>query len=284
MSLFRAEFPVENYDLATTLGSGQTFRWRQTEGAWTGVAHDRWVRLSAAPGRIIAETAAPVSNWDWMRHYLQLDVDLAQIVGTFPIDEPMQAAVRACVGLRLLRQEPWECLASFICSSSKQIVQIEQIVALLSERFGEPIDVPDGHAPAYSFPGCARLAGLPETALRECKLGFRAPYIRGAAQLVADGTVDLAGLHQLTLTEARTELLKLPGVGEKIAHCVLLFAFGFPAAFPVDVWIMKTLRRHYFPRRRANPARLKRFVETHFGPHSGYAQQYLFHHARTKEP
>jgi N-glycosylase/DNA lyase len=279
----RTEFQVTDYDLPATLASGQAFRWRERDGGWNGVVGGRWVRLRAEPGRIFAETATPVSDWDWLRHYLQLDVNLAEIHAVFPRDDAaLQTAARACAGLRLLRQEPWECLASFICSSSKQIVQIQQIIALLSQHLGEPVPVPAGHEPAWSFPSCARLAEAPEAALRDCKLGFRAPYLRGTAQKLAGGEVDLAGLHDLSLDEARAELLKLPGVGMKIADCALLFGYGFAEAFPVDVWIMKALRRHYFPRRRVKPARLRRFIRAHFGPQAGYAQQYLFHYMRTK--
>jgi N-glycosylase/DNA lyase len=284
MNLVRAVFAVENYDLAATLASGQAFRWRCREGGWTGVVGGRWVRLRPAAGRIAAETAAPVADWQWLRHYLQLDVNLPEVLAVFPRDDPaLQAAVRACAGLRLLRQEPWECLASFICSSTKQIVQIQQIIALLCRRFGQPLPVPAGEEPAHSFPGYAQLAEVSESDLRGCKLGFRAPYLRGTAQKLAGGEVDLGRLFQLSLEEARGELLKLPGVGMKIADCVLLFAYGFAEAFPVDVWIRKALRRHYFPRRRVSPARLRRFIGAHFGPHAGYAQQYLFHYMRVRE-
>ena len=284
MNLVRAVFAVENYDLAATLASGQAFRWRCREGGWTGVVGGRWVRLRPAAGRIAAETAAPVADWQWLRHYLQLDVNLPEVLAVFPRDDPaLQATVRACAGLRLLRQEPWECLASFICSSTKQIVQIHQIIALLCRRFGQPLPVPAGEEPAHSFPGYAQLAEVSESDLRGCKLGFRAPYLRGTAQKLAGGEVDLGRLFQLSLEEARGELLKLPGVGMKIADCVLLFAYGFAEAFPVDVWIRKALRRHYFPRRRVSPARLRRFIGAHFGPHAGYAQQYLFHYMRVRE-
>jgi len=284
MNLVRAVFAVENYDLAATLASGQAFRWSRGEGGWTGVVDGRWVRLRAAAGRIEAETTAPAADWQWLRHYLQLEVHLPEVLAVFPRDDPaLQAAARACAGLRLLRQEPWECLASFICSSSKQIAQIQQIISRLSRRFGEPLPVPAGEEPAYSFPGYARLAEASESDLRGCKLGFRAPYLRGTAQKLAAGEVDLGRLFKLSLDEARAELLKLPGVGVKIADCVLLFAYGFPEAFPVDVWIMRALRRHYFPRRSVSPARLRRFIRAHFGPHAGYAQQYLFHYMRVIE-
>jgi N-glycosylase/DNA lyase len=284
MNIVHADFAVENYDLPATLGSGQAFGWRCGPQGWTGVVNGRWVRLRAGGGRIAAETAAPAADWQWLRHYLQLDVNLPEILAAFPSDDAaLQAAVRACPGLRLLRQEPWECLACFICSSSKQIVQIQQITALLSRRFGEPLPVPPGEEPAYSFPGFARLADVSESDLRECKLGFRAPYLRGTAQKLAAGEGDLGRLAKLSLDEARAELLKLPGVGMKIADCVLLFGYGFPEAFPVDVWIMKALRRHYFPRRSVTPARLRRFIRSHFGPRAGYAQQYLFHYMRVIE-
>lgn len=276
------EFPVENYDLAATLTSGQAFRWRRRDNAWEGVVAARWVRLRQAQGCILAETTAPIDDWDWLRHYLQLEIDFAQICATFPSDEPMQCSLRACAGLRLLRQDPWECLASFICSSTKQIVQIQQIIALLCQRFGEPLTVPPGHETIHSFPDFTRLAEASEAELRECKLGFRAPYLLGAAKKLQDREIDLTALHKLPLDEAREQLLQLPGVGVKIADCVLLFAYGFQQAFPVDVWIMKALRQLYFPRGRVKLPRLRHFSRTHFGPHSGYAQQYLFHYMRTK--
>lgn len=282
-ALESTEFAVEHYDLAATLGSGQSFRWRQNGGAWEGVIDSRWVRLRQNGNCIQAEAASP-GDWQWLRHYLQLDVQLPEILATFPEDEPMRAAIAFCRGLRLLRQDPWECLASFICSSTKQIVQIQQIVALLSHRFGEPLPAPEGVGPAYSFPSIARVAGACEAELRECKLGFRAPYLAATSRALAAGKLDLSRLGGLPLDEAREALLNLPGVGAKIADCVLLFAYGFPRAFPVDVWIERALRQLYFPKRRPKPPRLRRFSETYFGPHSGYAQQYLFHYMRTREP
>ena len=283
MNLTRTIFPVEKYDLSATLDSGQAFRWRQSDDTWTGVIHGRWVQLRAEPGVIVAETVGPAD--DWLQHYLQLDVDLPHVLSSFPQDdEALQSAVRACPGLRLLRQDPWECLASFICSSTKQIVQIRQIISLLCARFGEIVPVPPGTESAFSFPTWERLAAASESDLRECKLGFRAPYLRRTAQMLAAGEVDLARLSELPLADARAELCKFPGVGEKIADCALLFSCGHAEAFPVDVWIMRALRRHYFPRRKVSPARMRRFIEKHFGPHAGYAQQYLFHHIRVKTP
>jgi len=192
----------------------------------------------------------------------------------------MRAAVAACRGLRLLRQDPWECLASFILSSTKQIVQIRQIISLLCERYGEPLPVLPTYAPARAFPSPARLARATEAELRACKMGFRAPYLLAAARTVASGQLDPARLAPLPVEAARAELMKLPGVGRKIADCVLLFAYGLQPAFPLDVWVTRALRQLYFPRRRVRVERLHRFAGAHFGPNAGYAQQYLFHYMR----
>jgi N-glycosylase/DNA lyase len=244
----------------------------------------RWVRLQADACSITAETAGPVANWDWLADYLQLHLDVEAVLRTFPDDEPIRAAVAACRGLRLLRQDPWECLASFILSSTKQITQIRQIISLLCERYGEPLAVPAGQVPLSAFPTAARLAGTSEAELRACKMGFRAPYLLGAARRVEEGRIDLERLPRVPLEAARSELMTLPGVGRKIADCVLLFAYGCSKAFPVDVWVAKALQQLYFPRRRVRLSRLHEFAMEHFGPNAGYAQQYLFHYMRSSGP
>ena len=274
--------PVRDYDLAATLTSGQAFRWDFREGGWEGVIENRWVRLVPRSEGILAEAAAPVGEWTWLTHYLQSEIELETILRTFPQDEPLRRSVAAGRGLRLLRQDPWECLASFILSSTKQIVQIQQIVALLCSRFGTTVAVPSGHAPVQAFPSAASIADLSESALRECKMGFRAPNLLATARLVARGKVDLDSLSARSAAEARAELTQFPGVGPKIANCVLLFAYGFQEAFPVDVWVYKALRELYFPKRRPSPRRLQAFVDTYFGPNAGYAQQYLFHYMRRR--
>jgi len=275
-------FSVQDYDLAATLLSGQAFRWRPIDRRWVGVIGSHWVCLQPDQFSITAATAEPVSDWDWLIHYLQLDVDLKEILLTFPDDVPMRNAMIACRGLRLLRQDPWECLASFILSSTKQIVQIQQIIALLCERLGEPLIPGPAFPAAYTFPSAIRLARATEVELRACKMGFRAPYLLATARAIASRRFDLGRIGQLPVELARAELMTLAGVGRKIADCVLLFAYGFQSAFPVDVWVMKALRQLYFPRRRVTLKRLHRFAATHFGPNAGYAQQYLFHYMRTK--
>jgi N-glycosylase/DNA lyase len=270
--------PVRDYDLDATLDSGQVFRWQRDDEVWNGVLGKHFLQLTQTANGIHARAAAPVDDWNFLREFLQTDVDLAAILKTFPDDEPMRAAVASCHGLRLLRQEPWECLASFILSSTKQIVQIRQIVALLCEKYGAPT-LGAGHA---CFPGPEKIAPLTEAELRACKMGFRAPSLLNAARQIAEGKLDLEKIRSLDYAAARTELMTLRGVGEKIADCVLLFGYGFNSAFPVDVWIERALQKLYFPRRRASEQQLRKFAATHFGPYAGYAQQYLFHYMRTK--
>ncbi len=275
-------FRVSQYALAATLEGGQAFRWVRCGEGFEGVIRGRWVRLTSAPDGIHAKTLPSPANWAWLADYLGIHESLDAILATFPDDPPLRKAIEACSGLRLLRQDPWECLASFVLSSTKQIVQIRKIIALLCERLGEPVAVPSGHSPAFAFPTAERIAAASEAELRACKMGFRARYLNAVARSVARGEIELDRLRHLPLADARRALMTLPGVGPKIADCALLFSLGFRRAFPVDVWVLRALRQLYFPRRHVTLRCLREFSETHFGPQGGYAQQYLFQHMRQR--
>lgn len=275
---------VRNYDLGATLDSGQAFRWKPRHTAWTGVIGHHWVRLTQMGDGILAEVSADPGDWRWLEEYLQSDLDLEAVLNQLPGDPPLREAVRHHHGLRLLRQDPWECLASFILSSTKQIRHIKQIVETLCNRHGAPVATPPGISTAYAFPAAARIASLNEPELRSLGMGFRAPYLLEVARRVSSGHLNLAQLKRRPLPEARAALMNLPGVGRKIADCVLLFALGFDEAFPVDVWVMRTLQSAWFPHRKMLLRELVSFSEQHFGRYGGYAQQYLFHHARTGAP
>ena len=184
-----------------------------------------------------------------------------------------------CRGLRIIRQPVWECLATFITSALKQVAHIAQISHTLRERYGRRLTWND--VSLFAYPAPERIAALEEGDLRECRLGFRAKNLLGAARMIANGEVNLAHVADMPDDDARAELCRLPGVGEKVANCALLFAFERARAFPIDVWIERVLRRIYFARKRKVTARrLREFSASYFGPFSGYAQQYLFHHAR----
>jgi N-glycosylase/DNA lyase len=289
---------VSDFDLAATLECGQAFRWsRGPDGWFAGVVGGRVLRVRLRDGAL---------EGDVDPHYFALDVSLPDIVATFPDDEPLRAAVKKHWGLRVLRQEPWETLASFIASSTKQIVQIRQIVANLSGKFGKALGVRelapafgrqrqqagalqsqapllgDGNDPGHSFPAPDTIAraSLPE--LAACKLGFRAKYLLAAARAIDSGKVRLDRLPAMDYDRALEELMKLDGVGEKIAACTLLFSCGHDEAFPIDVWVERALRRLYFAGRKATARQLREFARSHFGPYAGWAQQYLFFNERTQ--
>ena len=254
-----------NFDLASTLMCGQAFRWSANADGWfTGVVGQRVCRLRQIGSQL---------EGDIDRRYLALDESLLDIVATFPEVDALQQAVRQHWGLRVLRQEPWETLASFIASSTKQIVQIRQIVENLARHFGQPLTETE-----FSFPDAATLAKATLPQLRACKLGFRAEYLLTAARMVDRGEIRLESLSKLEYERALEELTKIHGVGEKIANCTLLFSCGFDQAFPIDVWMQRALHRLGWRRKKITRAA----VLKQFGPYAGWAQQYLFYTERSR--
>lgn len=279
MSRALAEIAAPEFDLALTLGCGQVFHWRQHGAGWLGMigdapcyAEQRGTTLLVPHG--IEKIAA---------HYFALDHPLEEMRATFPDDPAMRAAGQACRGLRLVRQPHWECLATFITSAQKAVPHIAQISHTLRERYGRPAAWNDERL--FEYPEPAALAALEEKDLRACALGYRAKNLLRTARMIAGGEVSLEAIARLGDGEAALELQRLAGVGPKVAACALLFGFGRLAAFPIDVWIERILRTIYFAKkRRVTTQRLREFSARHFGAFGGYAQQYLFHHARTTMP
>ena len=279
MSGARAVLSAPDFDLAATLECGQVFHWRKCGAGYVGIigdapcfAEQRGDELLVTPGLE-----------DVARDYFALDHPLREIHGAFPDDPAMNAAREFCGGMRIVRQPAWECLATFITSAMKQVAHIAQISHTLRERYGARREWEGGVL--FSYPTPERFAGLEEADLRACALGFRAKSLRNTARMIATGEVNLDAVAAMDDDAARAELCRLPGVGEKVANCALLFGFGRMRAFPVDVWIDRIVRQLYFPRKRNVTAkRLREFSANYFGAYAGYAQQYLFHHARLTWP
>ena len=262
-------------DLDLTLQSGQAFHWLRDGEGWLGAVDQRPAYVELRGGEFWSEAGGASAVAD----YFALDHPLEEIEQSFPSDTSMQEALHFCRGMRILRQPRWEALATFITSSMKQVAHIAQISHTLRTRFGTPSKL--GDRLVYAYPTPAALASLEEADLRACALGYRAKNLLGAARLISEGRVDLEAVAALPDDEARRELERLPGVGEKVANCALLFGFERLRSFPVDVWIERVLREKYFPKRKNVTASvLRTFCATAFGPYGGYAQQYLFHHAR----
>ncbi len=275
MSAGLAEIGAEDFDLEATLTCGQVFHWVREGAGWLGAVGDAPVYLEQTGGRLLVSAGAE----ETAARYLALDHPLAEIRASFPADPAMTAAAEFCRGLRIVRQPAWECVATFITSAMKQVPHIAQISHTLRRRFGARLEWAGREL--FAYPTATALARLSEAELRECALGFRAKNLRGAARMIAEGAVDLAQVATLDDTAARAELCRLPGVGEKVANCALLFGFERVRAFPIDVWIERVLRELYFKRKRkVTSPRLRAFAAEYFGPYGGYAQQYLFHHAR----
>lgn len=269
-----------DFDLATTLGSGQVFHWRRAGEGFAGMIGETPAYAEQRGGSLLVSAGLE----DQARRYFALDHPWAEIQASLPAgDQALAAAVAFCGGLRIIRQPLWECLATFITSSLKQVAHIAQISHLLRTRFGRPAGEVAGVA-LHAYPPPERLAAATEAELRACGLGYRAKTLLGSARTLAEagGAGALDRLRELDRPAALAALCKYPGVGTKVANCVLLFGYERLEAFPIDVWIERVLREHYFPRRRkVTPRRLEAFCAKHFGAYGGYAQQFLFHHART---
>jgi len=266
---------------AEWIDGGQAFRWHaRPDGFFEGGWLHHHVRLRQHPTEASLEFSTPLhvdpaATADALRIYLAgppADADLLP----WRSDPSLAAALAAYPGLRILRQPFSETLLGFVCSATKQIPQIKQMLALLAARHGAPSAL---DSEWRALPTWAELASVSEEQLRACSLGFRARHIAGIARFLAANPGWLAATEHAPYPEAKARLIELPGVGEKVADCVLLFGAGRLEAFPVDTWIIKAMARRY-GLEGWRPEQIAHFGRTHFGPQAGLAQQYLFAHER----
>jgi len=269
-SLSAARFSLEK-----TLNSGQVFHWLPCKGGFAGTIAEEVVYLEQN-GETLLFSGTDESS---IVNYLALDHPLDEILNSFPDDATMKLAAEYSLGIRIIRQPSWECLATFLTSAMKQVHQIRAISLAIRRRFGRQLRC--GELRAYSYPSPETLASVEPEKLIECKLGFRTRNLLSTARMVAGKEIDLEAIRRLPTEEARRALVQLPGVGEKIANCVLLFAYERLDAIPIDVWIARVLTEVYFKGRGKIPMpEMKMFAANYFGAYAGYAQQYLFHHWR----
>lgn len=258
--------PVPDFDLDETLDCGQCFRFEKLgDASYRGIVQNRTLHLSKDGDTLTLYGITAQEFEGFWRGYFDLDTDYAAIKRQLSEDERLRLACSYCPGMRILRQDPWEVLISFIISQNNNIGRIKGIIARLCAQFGDPIDK-ENHA----FPTPEKLADLALEELSALRSGFRAKYILDAAQKVAGGIVDLDELQALPYEEAKEQLMCIRGVGDKVADCVLLYGYYRMEAFPKDVWIKRALSEWY-------PEGLPDCCKTH----AGIAQQYLFHYIRT---
>lgn len=256
---------IRNFTLSETLDCGQAFRWRETEdGAFEGVAFGKYLKLAADKEGVILYDTSEEDFLNIWKDYFDLDRDYGEIIEAISENEVLKTASGFAGGIRILRQDPWEALCSFIISQNNNIPRIKGIVERLCATFGE--EIKEGF---YSFPTAEKIAALTLEDLAPLRSGFRAKYILDGAKRVASGEIDLDALKELALDEARQELMKIYGVGEKVADCTLLFGLSHIDAFPKDVWIKKAMAKLF-----------DGSLPECAAPYAGIAQQYIFHYAR----
>jgi N-glycosylase/DNA lyase len=272
------EIAAPEFSLQATLTSGQTFRWTERGGWWYGVLGTAVLKIRQEGDRLCCEASDPSVTAERLGAYLALDLDLPAILSSIDLDFQIHQAIARHRGLRVLRQDSWETLASFILASFNNIKRIEGMIAGLCQTFGDPVSL-NGFR-SFSFPRPEAIAAAPERRLRSLGLGYRAPYLKTTARLVAEGRLPLAQLRRLDYPAVKSALLACDGVGDKVADCVALFGCERYEAFPIDVWMERAMR-YYFRHRRPTRRQLHLYAARHFGAYAGYAQQYLYHHIRT---
>ncbi len=277
---------LTNFNISQIFDCGQCFRFDPVKGTvhkheFEGVAMGRYIRLCQdSPDSVTIYNTTKEEYDSLWKHYLSLDTDYSEIrrdiaerfsVATGGRDTVMPLAMKCAEGIRILRQEPWEAVCSFIVSQNNNIPRIKKIIAAMSRAYGEPIFA-EGKT-YYAFPTPKALADAGESAIFGLRTGFRAKYIYDAACKAASGELDFDAIRAASPGDAREFLCKIKGVGPKVAACAMLFGFGKTEAFPIDVWIKRVLAKYY-------PDGLDISA---LGKYAGIAQQYLFYYERYGE-
>ena len=258
-------FGIKTFDLPQTLDCGQAFRWQEKEnGIWHGVAFNKYLELEKlGDGTVVLyNTSEQEFNDIWCK-YFDFERDYEKIINTISSNDTLKKAASYGEGIRILNQEPFETLCSFIISQNNNIKRIKGIISRLCENFGEDMG---GY---FTFPTAEKIASLTLDDLSVLRSGFRAKYILDAAVKVATGEINLNRLKSISIDDARNELMKIKGVGPKVADCVLLFSLEHITAFPKDVWIKRALEVLFDGEL---PEEAKAYA--------GIVQQYIFFYAR----
>ncbi|MEA4816496.1 MAG: DNA glycosylase [Lachnospiraceae bacterium] len=285
------EYTIENnnvviteynsFSVYETLNCGQCFRFFETvDGAYAIVAFGRLLKIKEEDGRI---TFFDVSENEfkkiWM-DYFDLNRDYSEIKDKVSKFDPvMLDAVSFAPGIRILNQDIFECIISFIISQNNRIPMIKKVIENISKKYGSYITSSDGRD-IYSFPSADALANASEEDLMECKAGFRAKYIIDAVRLIQSGRIDINSLNCMETSKARETLMSVKGIGPKVADCILLFSCGKKEVFPTDVWVKRVMSHLYFEDEAVSINEIHSLAKSNFGAFAGFAQQYLFYYAR----
>lgn len=278
---------IENpsdFDIEDILECGQCFHFTKlADKEYELLAYGKYLRVKQEHdgdvSKVILYNTTEEDYEKIWKHYFDLEKDYCEIKKhILNCDMRLKNAIDAKSGIRILNQDFFETLISFIISQNKQIPHIKQIVHIISERYGDKLELPDGSV-RYAFPTVEQLNAVSIDELRECKTGFRAPFIKNAVDMVYSGRISEDMLKAMSVDDAREKLMEIKGVGEKVANCTLLFGLGFNDVFPVDVWMKRIMEYMYFEEDTKKEV-IEKFAYEKYGQYAGYAQQYLFFYGR----
>ena len=282
----------DGFDIEEALDSGQSFRYGKLgEGTFYLIAHGRILYITQKGTNTYLHPCTQQEYNSIWRDYFDLSRDYTDIKQQLSQEDAyMSEAISLAPGIRIMKQEKWECLISFIISANNRIPMIKQVVHNLSQRFGEPIAGSEGFAQhlglggaVHAFPTPKALASAREEDILACKAGFRSKYISAAARLVHSGALDLDNAALLPSTELRKALIQVNGVGVKVADCVMLLSYARGDVFPIDVWIRRIMQEQYFGRQEMPLPKIQELATQKWGGLAGYANQYLFNFARANK-
>lgn len=273
----------ENIDLENTLNCGQSFRWeKRVDGSFSGIVEDFFIKVVQEQGLLKVESTKLLTQ-NYIEEYFDLNRDYTAVfLDLKDKDKLIGEAYKEYIGLKVLNQNPWEILISFIISANNNIKRITKIIENISKEFGNEISI-EGEVVGYSFPTAEKLAEASIESLMACNLGYRAEYIKSTSQSIIDGVVNLDEIRTMNYELGKKELMKLKGVGGKVADCILLFSMNKSEAFPIDTWVKKIMKHFYIKNEIVKDSEMKAFIVDYFGKDAGILQQYLFHYIRNRD-
>jgi len=261
---------VSDFNLEKTLKCGQLFRYDDIDGAYLISHRDRLFKVRQEKNQLIFSGI----DREFIKDFFRLGDDYQAIIKSISKDDFMRKIIGQNYGMRIMRQDPWECLISYMCSPRNKIPKIKHNLSMISKTFGRPILYEDHKS--FTFPEPGKIVNY--GALRACKTGFRSKFIHEANNSIDEKK--LIDLRSTSYEHAKTELIKIKGIGDKIADCISLFSLDKLEAFPVDTWIRKIMTEQYFGGNKASDTKIRAIARDYFGIFRGYANQYLFLYRR----
>jgi N-glycosylase/DNA lyase len=269
---------IRDFNITHIFECGQCFRWnREDDGSYTGVVKNKVINVLQQENTVEFNNIN-TDDFDIIKNYFDFDTDYETIKNTLNTDEIMAEAIKFGEGIRILNQEEWETMISFMISANNRIPMIKKVIENLSISFGDYIGNYRGKE-YFSFPTAERLSAAPVERILECKTGFRAPRIKAAATRFLTEKDKIYNIKNMSYDEGLAYLKTYKGIGDKVANCILLFSMKHFDTFPVDVWVRRVMQTLYVSKE-TKDADIRKFAENKFGKYSGFAQQYLFYYAR----